>query len=94
MLPTSVFTIGSFLNTYEENRALARYQKQLEEYQQEYIDISKDLDARNIAAKSTGAVNDEYEAQLQGLREVEEEGIGKAPAYSGYLYDDIVAVKG
>ena len=68
---------GAAKRTTKENRTLARYEKQLEQYQQEYIDLSKDLDQRSVAAKSSGSLSAEYAEQIRGMREVEEEGIAK-----------------
>ncbi len=79
---------GAAKRTTKDNRTLARYKKQLEQYQQEYIDLSKDLDRRSAAAKSSGSVSAEYAEQLRGLREVEEEGIAKlVDDFSNFMAD-------
>jgi hypothetical protein len=79
---------GAAKRTTKDNRTLARYKKQLEQYQQEYIDLSKDLDRRGAAAKSSGTVSAEYAEQLKGLREVEEEGIAKlVDDFSNFMAD-------
>ena len=79
---------GAAKRTTKDNRTLARYKKQLEEYQQEYINLSKDLDRRGAAAKSSGTVSAEYAEQIRGLREVEEEGIAKlVDDFSNFMAD-------